>query len=169
MAKMERHIGFQVKMLSKQIKKCVDNTYLGDGGVELTGMQRWMVHYIYMHPDEEIYQKDIEKIFGIRRSSATEVLKALENMGMITRTPLERDARLKKIVLTDKAVNMQRRIEEILDGVESKIVEGFTPQEVARLKELLSRCIANIGEDKTENADDRHGQNIFDNIKGVNE
>ena len=99
-------------------------------------------------------------------------LGSLGTLSVYDRTPPEQvterigDA---QIVLTDKAVNMQRRIEEILDGVESKIVEGFTPQEVARLKELLSRCIANIGEDKTENADDRHGQNIFDNIKGVNE
>ena len=146
---MDGHIGFQVKMLSKLIKKRVDGT-IGDGGVLLTGMQRWLVHYLFVHPDEELFQKDIEKKFGMGRSSATELLQSLEEAGMITRTPLERDARLKKISLTDAAIAQQKRVERVLLDVEKRLVKGFTPQESKELRVLLERCIRNMSEDGAE-------------------
>ncbi len=146
---MDGHIGFQVKMLSKLIKKRVDGT-IGDGGVLLTGMQRWLVHYLFVHPDEELFQKDIEKKFGMGRSSATELLQSLEEAGMITRTPLERDARLKKISLTDAAIAQQKRVERVLLDVEKRLVKDFTPQESKELRVLLERCIRNMSEDGAE-------------------
>ena len=46
-----------------------------------------------------IYQKDIEKEFGLRPSTATEVLKALEKKELICRVSEKQDARLKRIEL----------------------------------------------------------------------
>ena len=51
----------------------------------------------------DIYQKDVEKEFQIRRSTATGTLQILEKNGFIRREPVKQDARLKKLVPTDKA------------------------------------------------------------------
>lgn len=140
---MDKHIGFQIKRLSKLIKKRVDGD-LGGEGLELTGMQRWLIHYLYINPHEELFQKDVEKRFGMGRSSATELLKSLEEAGMITRTPVSRDARLKKIELTEVAIKQQKRIESAIGSVENKLVDGFAPDEEKALRLMLDRCIRNM-------------------------
>lgn len=52
---------------------------------------------------EMIFQKDIEREFKIKGSSVTSVLNNLEKNGYILRKSVERDKRLKQIVLTEKA------------------------------------------------------------------
>ena len=162
---MERHIGFQIKMLSKLIKKRVDGD-LGGEGLELTGMQRWLVHYLYIHPGEELFQRDIEKRFGIGRSSATELLKSLEEAGMITRTVVSRDARLKKIELTDFAAAQQKRIEKALSDVEKQLVKGLTSAESKTLRSLLDRCIAAMSDEGEEGEITNTDTKNFENKEG---
>ncbi len=60
--------------------------------------------------EQDIFQKDIEKEFGIRPSSATGLLQALEQAGLISREPVSSDGRLKKIVLTERAKELQTGI-----------------------------------------------------------
>ena len=54
-----------------------------------------------------VYQKEIEKEFGLRPSTATEALKLLEEKGLICRIPEEKDGRYKRIVFTPKAEAVQ--------------------------------------------------------------
>ncbi len=162
---MEKHIGFQVKMLSKLIKKRVDAD-LGGEGLELTGMQRWLIHYLYTHPGEELFQRDIEKRFGIGRSSATELLKSLEEAGMITRTPVSRDARLKRIALTTSAALQQKRIERALTEIEDELVKDLSEAEEKQLRDLLDRCIASMSDEDAESATINTDTKNFANKEG---
>ena len=50
----------------------------------------------------DVYQRDIEQWFNIRRSSVTALLQGMEQDGFITRCAVEKDARLKRLVATDK-------------------------------------------------------------------
>ncbi len=49
-----------------------------EGLDEVTLMHGWILRYLYEHQDAEIYQKDIEKYFGICRSGVTNIIQALE-------------------------------------------------------------------------------------------
>mgnify|MGYP002980682515 CR=1 FL=1 len=65
----------------------------------MTNMQRHVLHYILLQSmSRDIYQKDVEAEFQIRRSTATGILQLLEKNGFILRKAEDRDARLKKIV-----------------------------------------------------------------------
>ena len=48
-------------------------------------MQGWIIDYIYDRGNDPVFQRDIEKEFTIRRSTATELLKLMEKNGLITR------------------------------------------------------------------------------------
>ena len=75
---------------------------------ELTNMQKRVLHYIlFQSLKKDIYQKDIEKEFQIRRSTATGILQLLEKNGFVIRETVEWDARLKKLVPTDMRVCMR--------------------------------------------------------------
>ena len=61
---------------------------------ELTNMQKRVLHYIlFQSLKKDIYQKDIEKEFQIRRSTATGILQLLEKNGFLIRETVEWDAR----------------------------------------------------------------------------
>ena len=52
----------------------------------------------------DVYQKDVEQEFRIRRSTATVMLQSLEQKGYLVRVASTEDARLKRILLTEKAI-----------------------------------------------------------------
>ena len=95
-----RHIGREIKALNNQIKRVMDSR-LGqfapnDDGP--TGVQGMIIGYLYYRRDQDVYQRDVEAEFHIRRSTATGILQLLEKKGVIERLPVPSDARLKKLV-----------------------------------------------------------------------
>lgn len=115
-------------------------------GVEgLTGVQGLVVDYLYKQGrDKELFQRDVEKEFNIRRSTATGVLQLLERDGFITRESVAQDARLKSLKLTDKAIRAQKMIIENINELEEEIALGLTEEEVNTLFDLLYRIKKNI-------------------------
>ena len=72
-----------------------------------------------------IYQKDIEKEFGLRPSTATEVLKALEKKELICRVSEKQDARLKRIEFTSKAEEIRHLIAAEIGESESIFIKRY--------------------------------------------
>lgn len=71
---------------------------------KVTVMHGWIISYLNENKDRDVYQKDIESVFAISRSTVTNILKLMEKKGYITRTSVDSDARLKKIELTNKGI-----------------------------------------------------------------
>lgn len=139
----EREIGFEVKTLSNLIKRKFLEGMEKDNANDLTGVQRWTIRYIYLNRDKDIFQKDIEKEFKIRRSTATGVLQLLEKNGYILREHVEQDARLKKLVLTDKAITVQKKIEKRITEVEKILVKGLTEEEIENFYSIIEKIKKN--------------------------
>ena len=84
-------VGRLINTLSHQLKRqmCVQE----EEDSLTTNMQRLVLHYIlFQSLQRDIYQKDVEKEFQIRRSTATGTLQILEKNGFITREPVKQDA-----------------------------------------------------------------------------
>ena len=102
-------VGRLINTLSHQLKRqmCVQE----EEDSLTTNMQRLVLHYIlFQSLQRDIYQKDVEKEFQIRRSTATGTLQILEKNGFITREPVKQDARLKKLMPTEKAKGVRQHI-----------------------------------------------------------
>ena len=97
----ERHLGFEIRTLNNCVKRYVHSTRPPEFE-ESTGVHGWAIRYFYENRDKDIFQRDFEARFSIRRSTATNMLKLMEKNGLITRESVSYDARLKKIVLTKK-------------------------------------------------------------------
>lgn len=93
---------------------------------------------------KDIYQRDIEEIFAIRRSTATVMLQTLEKKGYIIKTSVKHDARLKKITLTEKAVAMQEELEPVFAAFEETAVRGIPVEKVENMLEVLEQIRKNI-------------------------
>lgn len=121
--KQQRAIGFEIKCVSNMIRRKLDTTFSSPEFDGLTGTQNAMMGYIMDHEEtQDIFQKDIEEEFNIRRSSATVMLQGLEQRGYIRRTQIEKDAQgLKKIELTEKARKLQKRVRSEIDRFHEQI------------------------------------------------
>lgn len=82
------------------------------------------------HPDRELYQRDVEEVFCIRRSTASRFLQNLEKDGMLTRQSVPQDARLKKLVPTEKAIAIHEDIAEKFQIAEALMTAGLTEEEL---------------------------------------
>lgn len=95
----------------------------------------------------EVYQKDIEHIFRLRRSTVSSLLRALENKGLIQRVSVPQDARLKKLVLTDKARQINAHTTRTLWKVNEVIHRGLSQEEIQTLHHILNKIETNLQEE----------------------
>ena len=103
-----------------------------------------IIGYLYGHRDTDVFQRDIENHFGIRRSTVTKVLQAMESNGLITRTAVLSDARLKKLTLTEKAIDMHGHFREEIDNFEKTLSEGLTEEELESFFRITEKIYNNL-------------------------
>lgn len=94
-----------------------------------------------------IYQKDVEKIFGIRRSSVNSLISGLETHGYVVRIPDPVDARLKRLQLTPAGHQKHQQICQAMDDFENSLASEFTPEEQKLVMSLMSRIISHYTDD----------------------
>ncbi len=140
----DNHIGFHLRTVSVLTRRLRDQLADRDCVEQLTGMQGWVIGYIYDHRDTAIFQRDLESVFSVRRSTMTNMLKLLEKNGFITRESVEHDARLKKILLTPKAILNHEHVIANLKTIEEKICEGLTQQEIETFLRIIRKIERNL-------------------------
>ena len=94
--------------------------------------------------ERELFQKDIEEEFGLRPSSATALLKGLEKEGLIQRTPTDYDARLKKIIPTEKTLAYKALVIEHMQAFEARLAAGISEEELDTFNALVEKMIHNL-------------------------
>lgn len=130
-------IGRKISVISNKIRHLFDASFAGSG---ITGTQASILYFIYTNSEyRDVFQRDIEAEFDIRRSSVTSVLNGMERNGFINREPVKEDARLKKLVLTDKAVEMSTHVNEVLHNINSLMFNQFNHDEIAYLDTMLTK------------------------------
>ena len=136
----EEQIGYQIKELSRLLDKNIwQKSILNAGGDTVTATHGWMIGYLYLLRDREIFQKDMEADFHMAKSSVTAALQSLEKNGYIKRVSVERDARLKKIELTEAGIKFHDNIEISIDSMEERLVVGLSKQQKKDLFAMLSQ------------------------------
>ena len=142
--KRERDIGFAVRRLSNLIKRDIERRQTQLGFEPVKGINSWAIAYFFENQDKDIFQKDFENKFSIRRSTASKILKTMEQKGIIKRISVDSDARLKKIVLTDKTIEMHNRITQEIEEREKRLRQGIDSSELDTFFKVLEKLSANM-------------------------
>ncbi len=137
-------IGFDIRTLSILIKRYIDGSATKQYVDNLTGTHGWVIGYLYDNRDHDVYQRDLETQFSIRRSTATGILQLMEKNELILREPVESDARLKKLVLTEKALDIHKMVEEDRKRTEEQLTKDIDAQELAIFRKALKQMIRNM-------------------------
>ena len=87
----ERRVGFELRCATNLFKRKVASRKPPELE-ESTGIHGWALKYFCEHQDQDVFQKDFEAHFSIRRSTATNMLKLMETNGLILRESVPYDA-----------------------------------------------------------------------------
>ena len=142
---MRRHLGYEVKTLARMMKQRIDDTEFMRTNEQMTGMQGWVLGYFTRHDGEDIFQRDLEAEFRVRRSTMTQLLNTMESGGLIERVECEKDRRLKKIVPTPLARGYMQRNVEAINEAEAQLTRGFSQEELDTFYSFIERCKYNLG------------------------
>ncbi len=138
-------IGFQLHSLSNLMKRRIEHSevfsHMDDNVTRNNG---WILNYLAHHSDRDIYQKDIENDFCIRRSTVSKVIRLMENKGLLRREAVPGDARLKKLVLTPEGKKLQAAIEREQQETERLLRRGVTEEELRVFHQVMEKFKNNI-------------------------
>ncbi len=143
----EKEIGFVVRRLSNLIKRDVEKSRFRLGLDPLKGVNGWAISYFYENRNNDIFQKDFEEKFSIRGSTASKILKSMEQKGYIERISVDYDARLKKIILTDKALDIHKRILSDINAREERMKKGLNESEIELFFSVMKKLCDNMEEE----------------------
>lgn len=136
------NLGGLIHKVAHKMKREIDhaNQKLG-----VSGVQGRIIGYVRCESkNRDVFQKDIEEHFELRGSSVTSTLQNLEKTGFIVRESIPTDQRLKRIVLTKKALDIHNQITKNIEQVEKEAFSSINKEEEQLLSDLLKRILNNI-------------------------
>ena len=139
---------FSVKSEDNLAKKVLERQAAASGQ-ELTIMHAWIIGFLY-NAKEPVYQRDVEREFKINRATVSGMLTLMEQKGLIRRSSVSHDGRLKRIELTEHGRRQhEERMEHFL-RLERTLEEALSPEELSaffamtdRLRKTLESLVQN--------------------------
>ena len=155
------HVGHQVHRIDRSISKLLEMRVKEEGLDEIALMHGWILRYLYEHQDKEIYQKDIEKEFkeviGNRIQQHIQVEYVYQEIthipsGCSVPASVANDARLKKVMLTEKGRENHEKLGEIFQKMDAQLEEGITEEELHAFMHVIDKVYYNMEKMKGENS-----------------
>lgn len=133
--------GREVQNVANRFRRLGDENLQKEG---ITISQLRVIAYISCRGEQTVYQKDLEEHFEIRRSSVTGLLQNMEKSGLLERTSSPKDARVKILSLTEKGRELDKKLRNYIQTLESELMKGFEEEEKEMMRAFLLRMLENL-------------------------
>lgn len=152
---VNEHICFTLKKLTNLIGRKLQNEFQHAGVDNSTVQNGWIIMHIHEHNmrGEDVYQKDLEKVLRVTRSTTSKVVNLMISKGYIIAESVDNDARLKKLKLTLKAEEHIAQVEAQMAKVEAIATTGLSEEELKTLQLLLNKVSSNFIEHRGDKND----------------
>lgn len=142
--KDKESIGFMIKQINNEFEKNY-NQRLKSVGV--TASQAAVLNYLFHSNKEENSQRDIERSLNLKNPTVTGLLKRLDEKGYVLCVPNATDRRRNNVYLTEKAYDIQRRLEADRKKIDRQLTLGMTKKEQEALRKVLAKVLENVSEE----------------------
>jgi len=144
----ETTVGLEIRIINNLSMRFIDKRSHKEKIDAATGSNGWILRFLAEAEEEgrNVYQKDIEKRFCTTRSTVSKVLSLMEQKGLIERCNVRGDARLKKIVMTDRARELHALMRDDGKMLEAVMQKGLTEEEKQCFYALTKKIKANLKE-----------------------
>ncbi|MGN1329658.1 MAG: MarR family winged helix-turn-helix transcriptional regulator [Eubacterium sp.] len=104
----------------------------------LSSCYGYIISYLCDNEEKNIFQRDIEKEFDLKRSTVSTILKELEKEGLIERKSVSNDARLKKVIPSEGAKMINEACRKEVDVFFEKLISGINPRDLETFSRVTS-------------------------------
>lgn len=142
----ESRILYKIKSLEKMILRSFidDSDSVEQLAVHPTPTQMQIIEYILEHDNKCIYQKDFEEVLNLRRATVSGVLQTMEKNGLLERVSYSEDARVKCIILNDKARRIFSKNKEKMEELENIVTKDISSDKLLIFSEVLDMMKDNL-------------------------
>ncbi len=138
---LKRNLIFNAKQIGSSDSQCVVVCFLADQ--EKNG--------------KEVYAKNIEEHFNLKKSCVCEMLNSMEQNKLISRgSGKNGDSRYKEILLTDKGRELSIKAQEIMDKGNEIVLSALSESEQDKLFELLDKIIIKMEDYENEKSNEKY-------------
>lgn len=132
--------GHLINIISNKLKRSADENLIHEN---VTIEQVQVLKMIHQNGGS-VFQKDIEREFGVRRSTVTSAMQILEKKGFIVRTTSPEDSRAKLVTLTKEGEEKNTKLISFIKERDEKILSALSSEEQKALIKLLTKVLNNI-------------------------
>lgn len=132
-------LGLDIEKIDRIISRDMDANIMKAVGDKVTVSQAYVIDFMSNTDKEDIFQKDLEKQFDLKRAAISLMLNNMEKNNLIKRVPVSEDARLKKLVLTEKSIALADTITTAIDEIENTLLEDLTQEEIDNFYTVLNK------------------------------
>lgn len=110
---------------------------------DLTASQTFTLIYLFRAHEQGrvINQREIERDMDISNPTVTGILNRLEHKGLIERKNSTKDARIKYIEVSEKALELDKILKSKFSENEKQLVSNLTKEEVQQLARILEKIL----------------------------
>lgn len=135
-------IGFLITNISYGIRQYFDKLF---ADCDITYPQsRVLTRLFGQLGKEDVNQRDLEYALGIKASSVSSLVRNLEQKGFIRCERMETDTRNKRVLLTEKGMEVRAVLEDARNQAEAELAKGLTDEELRQLRQYLKRIMENL-------------------------
>lgn len=136
----DKHAARYVSKLSNKLRRKIDAFSSRES---FSGSQGRVLHFI-LAQSNDIFQKDIEEEYSLRPPTATELLKKMEKNGLIHREAMAIDARMKRIVVSEKALQYKDMVIADITALEDELTKDIPQKELDVFFKVIEKMLDNI-------------------------
>lgn len=136
----DKSVARYISKLSNKLRRKIDAFPTRDN---MSGSQGRTLHFLLAQTGD-VFQKDIEEEYSLRPPTATELLKKMERNGFIRREVMPEDARMKKILVTEKALQYKDAMIADISHLEEELTRGISPDELDAFFRVIEKMLKNI-------------------------
>ena len=134
-------LGRWISILDRLMKMYYDR---GLTDFEIGWGQQFYVEYLYDLPGASA--QEMAQCIRVDKATLTKVIKKLLALDYIKVTADEKDKRVKRLYLTEKALPVARRIKEIHNSFYQTVCTGLSPETVHLTEETLAQMVENVNQ-----------------------
>lgn len=138
---MKKSIAFEIKTIDNMItRRIIKNSKEGICPIN----QVQFVIIKHLSKNKKVYQRDLEELLHMRRSTISGILKTMEKNNQIKRIDSTEDARIKEIILTDKCLEYKKIIKKKKEEFDKLLSKDISKEELEIFYKVIDKIKENI-------------------------
>ncbi len=135
-----KHAAHFINKLSNKLRRKIDAFPSREA---FSGSQGRVLHFV-LAQGRDVFQKDIEEEFSLRPPTATQLLKKMEQGGLIRREVMADDGRMKRIIVNEKALQYKDVIIADITRLEEELIRGIPQEEMDVFFKVVEKMMENV-------------------------